>query len=169
MAPTTDETAERQPEIELVPVSPQAARAISDGAPPPDQTVPSDYPSEFSAGVAQAVGEDGMVGPFFIRRRADALVVGEIGGAFIDASTVEIGYSVVDSQSGRGYATAAVAELATVARSLAEARRIVAHAPLDRPASSRVLEKAGFENRGEVEDEHEGERLTVVEWELALS
>ena len=110
-----------------------------------------------------------MVGPFFIRRRADALIVGEIGGAFIDASTVEIGYAVVDSQSGRGYATAAVVEFATLARDQrADALRVIAHTPLDRAESSRVLAKAGFESRGRVEDEHEGEQITVEEWEFVL-
>lgn len=132
-------------------------------------TVPDDYPSEFSSGVAQAVGEGGMVGPFFISRRGDALIVGEIGGTFIDNSTIEIGYAVVDSLSGRGYATAAVAEFVKAARGHVAARRLVAHTPLDRPASGHVVSKAGFEKRGLVKDEHEGELIDVEEWEFTLS
>lgn len=161
-------TADGSPEVELVPVSPEAAGAISAGAPPPGVSVPEDYPSEFSAGVAGSVGQDGMVGPFFIRRRADALIVGELGGAFTDESAIEVGYAVVDSLAGRGYATAAVKEFLKVARGQPAARRVVAHTPPDRPASSRVLAKAGFRSRGQVEDEHEGQVITVEEWEFAF-
>ena len=46
---------------------------------------------------------------------------------------------------------------------------IVAHAPLDRPASGRVLEKAGFARVGEVDDaDEEGNVVRAVEWELAV-
>ena len=156
-------------DIELVPVSREAADAVLGGGSPAGFDVPDDYPSEFSAGIADSVGKEGMVGPFFIRRLADGVVVGEIGGAFTDASTVEIGYAVVDSQAGRGYATAAVLKLAGAALRLApKARRLVAHTPLDRPASGKVLAKAGFEDRGEALDEHEGVPLTVKEWVLPL-
>ena len=157
------------PDVELVPVSEDAAAAILEGEAPAGMSFPEDYPSEFSAGIAEAVGEDGMVGPFFIRSCADGLIVGELGGAFIDDSTIEIGYAVVDSMSGRGYATAAVVEILKVAREQPAARRVVAHTPPDRPASSRVLAKAGFRSRGQVEDEHEGHKITVEEWEFALA
>ena len=157
-------------EVALLQVSAEAARAISEGNAPPGLSVPEDYPSEFSAGVAESVGRDGTVGPFFIRRTVDGLVVGEIGGAFVESGTVEIGYAIVDSQSGNGYATGAVVEFIALAQSeLPDAERIVAHTPPDRPSSSRVLAKAGFSSRGQVEDEHEGESITVEEWELALS
>jgi [ribosomal protein S5]-alanine N-acetyltransferase len=94
--------------------------------------------------------------------------VGEIGGAFVDPATVEIGYAVVDSLAGNGFATAAVSEFAALARDHPSAERLLAHTPADRPASSRVLVKAGFASLGEVEDEHEGETLVVEEWELPL-
>ena len=47
--------------------------------------------------------------------------------------------------------------------------RIVANHPVDRPASGRVLEKASFTCLGDAEDEHEGVRLHVKRWELALA
>ena len=43
--------------------------------------------------------------------------------------------------------------------------RVVAHTPLDRPASGRVLEKAGFTNTGVVDDEDDGSVVTVLRWE----
>jgi anhydro-N-acetylmuramic acid kinase len=87
----------------------------------------------------------GAIGPFFLHRAEDDLVVGEIGGAFVDdEGTIEIGFAVVQSQWNRGYATAAVAALVTKAREALEVRRIVAHTPLQRPRSGHVLEKAGL-------------------------
>ena len=122
-----------------------AADAILAGDLPGDVRVPDDYPTEFSAGVAQFVGAAGQFGPYFLQLSEDDLVVGEIGGAFVDEDgTIEIGYAVVESQWNRGYATAAVEALVTKAREASEVRRIVAHMPIERPESGRVLEKAGF-------------------------
>ena len=59
--------------------------------------------------------------------------------------------------------------IALRAQSLAEVDRIVGHTPLDRPASGRVLEKAGYVCLGEEQDEHEGVPLRVKRWELRLS
>jgi len=146
-----------------------AADAILAGDLPGDVRVPDDYPTEFSAGVAQGVGAERQFGPFFLHRAEDDLVVGEIGGAFVDEEgTIEIGYAVVESQWNRGYATAAVEALVTKARAAAGVRRIVAHTPLDRPESGRVLEKAGFGMGREMEDEDaQGNAVRVKEWELA--
>jgi len=96
--------------------------------------------------------------------------VGEIGGAFVDEQgSIEIGYAIVESQRNRGYATAAIEALATKARAAAEVRRILAHAPLARPQSGRVLEKAGFSMVREMDDADEaGNALRVKEWELLV-
>ena len=149
----------------------EAAEAIRAGERPGDVRVADDYPTEFSAGVAEAaLGAEGQFGPFFLHRSEDDLVVGEIGAAFIDdAGTVEIGYAVVESQQRRGYATAAVEALVAELRDAPEARRIVVHTPLDRPESGRVVEKAGFAMLRETDDVDEvGNTLRVKEWELTL-
>jgi hypothetical protein len=62
----------------------EAADAILAGERPGDVRVADDYPTEFSAGVAQGVGAAGQIGPYFLHRREDDRVVGEIGGAFVD-------------------------------------------------------------------------------------
>jgi RimJ/RimL family protein N-acetyltransferase len=54
------------------------------------------------------------------------------------------------------------------ARGVSGVRRIVAHNPVDRPASGRVLQKNGFQLIGETDDEHEGVTLRVQRWELVL-
>jgi RimJ/RimL family protein N-acetyltransferase len=153
--------------LTLLPISAAAGAALRDGRIPPDVQVAPDYPTEFSAGVGAQVGAAGALGPFFLQR-ADGVVVGEIGGGFVGPGLVEIGYAVVASCWGRGHATEGVRALVERARALPTVERIVAHTPLDRPASGRVLEKAGFAFVREENDEHEGVPLRVKRWELAL-
>jgi hypothetical protein len=82
--------------------------------------------------------------------------------------TIEIGYAVVESHWNRGYATAAVEALVSKAREAPEVRCIVAHSPLERPQSGRVLEKARFARVREMEDADEaGNAVRVEEWQLA--
>jgi len=147
-----------------------AADAILAGERPGDLCVADDYPTEFSTGVAQALGAERQFGSFLLQRSEDDLIVGEIGAAFVDeVGTLEIGYAVVESQRNRGYATAAVEALVARAREASGVRRIVAHTPLDRPQSGRVLEKAGFAMVRETDDVDEaGNVLRVKEWKLAL-
>jgi RimJ/RimL family protein N-acetyltransferase len=146
-----------------------AADAIAAGRRPADVRVADDYPTEFSRGVAQVVGTEGQLGPFFVHRADDDLVVGEVGGAFVSEGTIEIGYAVVESLWSRGYATAAVDAFVGMARERLDARRIIGHTPLDRPGSGRVLQKAGFTMAREVDDDDEqGGMVRVQEWELEV-
>ena len=155
--------------IMLREVTGEAAEAILAGDRPADVPVADDYPTEFSAGMAQGVGTEGQF-HYFVQRREDDVVVGEIGAAFVDEhGTIEIGYAVVESQWNRGYATAAVEALVAKLREVPEVRRFVAHAPLERPESGRVVEKAGFAMVRETDDTDEaGNVLRVREWELTV-
>jgi RimJ/RimL family protein N-acetyltransferase len=148
-------------------ISAAAAEALREGRVPPDVRVAEDYPTEFSAGVGQHAGSGKGLGSFFLHRREDDVVVGEIGGGLVAPGVVEIGYAVVASCWGRGYATEAVRALLERARVFPGIDRVIAHAPLDRPASGRVLEKAGFRLAGEEQDEHEGVAIRVNRWEYA--
>ena len=65
--------------IVLREVTRDAANAILAGERPGAVRVADDYPTEFSAGVAQYVGAVGQFGPYFLQRPEDDLVVGEIG------------------------------------------------------------------------------------------
>ena len=133
-----------------------------------EAAVAQDYPTEFSVGVAHCVGAVGQFGPFLVHRSDDDVVVGEIGGAFVDErGSIEVGYAIVESQRNRGYATAAIEALVTKARAASEVRRILAHTPLERPQSGRVLEKAGFSMVRETDDEDEAGNLLRVK-ECAL-
>jgi RimJ/RimL family protein N-acetyltransferase len=148
----------------------EAADAILAGKRPGGVRVADDYPTEFSEGVAQVVGAEGQFGPFLLHRSEDDVVVGEIGGAFVDEEgTIEIGYAVVESQWNRGYATAAIEALVAKAQEAPGVRRIVAHTPLDRPQSGRALEKSGFAMVRETEDaDAAGNVVRVKAWELAV-
>jgi RimJ/RimL family protein N-acetyltransferase len=156
--------------IVLREITREAADAILAGERPGDVRVADGYPTEFSVGVARCVGAEGQFGPFFLHCPEEDVVVGEIGGAFVDEKgTIEIGYAVVESRWNRGYATAAVEALMANAREALEVRHIVAHAPLARPQSGRVLEKSGFGMVRKMDDEDEaGNVVRVAEWRLSV-
>ena len=158
-----------EPTVTLRPVSAEAATAVLAGRRPPDVQVADDYPTEFSHGIVGQAGGGSPLGPFFVHRASDGVAVGEIGGGFVAPGTAEIGYAIVSSCQGRGHATAAVRRLIDVARAVGTIDRLIAHTPLDRPASARVLAKAGFRPLGERDDEHGGVTIRVVRWELPLS
>ncbi|MBY8842948.1 GNAT family N-acetyltransferase [Streptomyces sp. SP2-10] len=93
-----------------------------------------------------------------IIERDSGLVVGSIGLFWPPAEGVlEIGYGVVASRRGRGYATEAARELTAFALAAEGVHSVVAGVELTNPASVRVLEKAGFERRDTTPaDEAEG-------------
>jgi RimJ/RimL family protein N-acetyltransferase len=144
------------------------AAALLEGRQPLDIQVAEDYPTEFSRGVAEQVANGSDLGPYVVYASGATTVVGEIGGALTEPGTVEIGYAVVRSHWGQGIATEAVRVLVGMMRQRPEVERIVAHTPLDRPESARVVEKAGFSFVREIEDSHEGTTLRVKEWEFRL-
>ncbi len=147
-------------------MTPATAAALLAGKRPADIPVAEDYPTEFSQGVATQVADGSDLGPYVIYAPTEPVVVGEIGGAFTSTGVVEIGYAVVRSHWRRGIATDAVRELVDIIFQRADVERIVAHTPLDRPESGRVVEKAGFSFVREIEDTHEGAVLRVKEWEI---
>jgi RimJ/RimL family protein N-acetyltransferase len=69
---------------------------------------------------------------------------------------VEIGYAIAPAFRGRGLATAAVQEMLTRGFGDPQVRFIDAHTLGQPNASTRVLEKAGFEKIGALEDPDEG-------------
>ena len=157
-----------QMSLRLERMSTATAAALLEGKRPSDIQVAEDYPTEFSHGVAAQAANGSDLGPYVIYSPTEAMVVGEIGGAFTSEGTVEICYAVVRSRWGRGIATAAVRELVRRIGERSDVQRVVAHTPLDRPESARVVEKAGFAFVREIEDTHEGVVVCVKEWELPI-
>lgn len=150
--------------VVLRPISAASAQAVLGGSAPQDVRVAADYPTEFSAGITANAAAGSPLGPYYLHRVTDDVVVGEIGGGFVADATAEIGYAVVPSAWGNGYATDAVVALLTIAAAHPGIAYVIAHTPLDRPASGRVLAKAGFRLVGEIDDTHDGRPLRVKEW-----
>lgn len=98
--------------IILRPISRTAAEDLRCGRLPSDVHSAPDYPTEFSGSISRCAGPGKtQLGPFFLHRSADGVVVGEIGAALVAPNTAEIGYAIVASCWGRGYATDAVGSL----------------------------------------------------------
>ena len=129
----------------------------------------ADYPSEGDRVVAAVVGEAGdqydeaaALGPLQIRLAGSCEAVGGVG--FLSApdadGVAEIGYGLVESVRGLGYATEAVS--AVIGWAAAHGVSAVeAMADPGNTASHHVLERCGFEHVGEI-DADEGRLLRWV-------
>jgi GNAT superfamily N-acetyltransferase len=102
-------------------------------------------PDLASVASARAQPGDQTWGHRQVVERASGLVVGGIG--FFGpprAGEVEIGYGIVPSRQGRGYATEALRAMIAMAWADARVRTVVAGTDPGNAASQRVLGKAGF-------------------------
>lgn len=136
----------------LRPLSWAAVRAMAGGSRLDDWA--ADYPAEgdviiadllHGAGPAAWAEDDSRWSHQQIIERASGLVVGGIGfHGPPDGGEVEIGYGVVPSRQGRGYATEAVRLMAAMAWAQPAVTAVIAATDLGNVASQRVLEKAGF-------------------------
>ena len=102
---------------------------------------------------------------FAVVDRASGSVIGNVGfkGSPDENGVAEIGYGIVPSFEGRGFATEAAAALVTFAFAEPDVRCVRAHTLPTRNASTRVLEKCGFNFEGQIEDPEDG---PVWRWEL---
>ena len=114
----------------------------------------TDYPDEgdvviakmlHAAGQSEPTAEVARWGHRQVVERATGLVIGGVGffGPPDDAE-VEIGYGIVSSRRGRGYATEAVNAMLSLALREPRIVAVVAGTDLENAASQRVLDKAGF-------------------------
>jgi len=110
-----------------------------------------DYPAEGDTVAARMylrqcrIGIDPQpFGPYQVVRLNDAKVIGGAGfhGPPNDG-LVEIGYGIVPSARGHGFATAAAREIINIARAEG-AERVIARTEATNPASMKVLSKVGF-------------------------
>jgi len=158
--------------LTLRPIELETARALLRGQIPAGLTLAPDYPSQFSLEVMDLlVGprSEGLhhVGPFFMLRRDDGAVIGEIGALLEPATrTAQVGYSVVASCWGKGYATEALRALLRELAVRQDVDRIVAETMVNHGASRRVMEKAGMRESGRRIGEEDGEAVELVGYEL---
>ena len=159
-------------DLVLRPIGGEVAAAVLAGRAPEGVVFGPGYPSQFSletlriAADARRPGNDGL-GPFFMVRKADGAVVGEIG-AGLDAATgtAQVGYTVVEPSWGRGYATQALRALLATLRADPRVRRVVAETLVGHRASRRVMEKAGMRLHSRRVGEVDGEQAELVVYEL---
>jgi RimJ/RimL family protein N-acetyltransferase len=156
----------------LRPIPREVAAALLDGRVPEGVVFASGYPSLFSLEVMDRVAGPRAAeatGPsFFIVRKADDAVVGEIGyNLDASSSTAQVGYSLVQPCWGRGYATEALRALLAYLRAEVGVRRVVAETLVGHTASRRVMEKAGMRHCGDRVGEEDGETVELVVYELA--
>lgn len=117
-----------------------------------------DFPEEGDKVMAPLItAQPAWLGPFghrLIVERESGLVVGSIGLFWPPTDgAVELGYGVVPSRRGCGYASEATRALVEHAYTAMEVKAVVAHVEPSNPASVRVLEKSGFTPTGPGEEE----------------
>ncbi|MEV4166318.1 GNAT family N-acetyltransferase [Nonomuraea dietziae] len=109
-----------------------------------------DFPAEGDRVIAGLFGEHpGWLGEYGHRQiveRSTGLVIGSIGLFWPPSGgTLEIGYGVVASRRGHGYASEATRALTRFALTAPGVHTVSAEVELSNPPSLRVLEKAGFQ------------------------
>jgi [ribosomal protein S5]-alanine N-acetyltransferase len=139
----------------LRPITAADAAAVVAGRRAPDWA--DDFPAEGDREIAgmlhrQPPAGSGDAAPWghrLVVERASGLVVGGVGffGPPIDGR-VEVGYGIVPSRRGLGYAPEAVRGLLAFAFDHPDVGEVVAGAEPANRASHRVLEKAGLTLRG---------------------
>jgi ribosomal-protein-alanine N-acetyltransferase len=153
----------------LRPIYRSVARMLLDGGIPRGLSFAPGYPSAFSLEVMESVVEaqgPGRFGPYFMIRKADCMIVGEIGCSLDDdRGTGKVGYTVVDPCWGRGYATEALRALLAHVLAAPDMRRVIAETMVEHIASRRVMEKAGMTYCGRRLDNEYGEPVDLVVYE----
>jgi RimJ/RimL family protein N-acetyltransferase len=157
----------------LRPVLRDVARALLDGEAPEGIVFAPGYPSRFSLEVmellagARAAGAGAGFRTWFVVRKDDGAVAGEIGYGFDEPSGgATVGYSIVEPCWGLGYATDALRALLARMRADARVARIEGKAPTAHVASRRVMEKAGMALCDTRLEEVDGELVELAVYRL---
>ncbi|WP_218000626.1 GNAT family N-acetyltransferase [Nocardia higoensis] len=131
--------------------TPAVAAAVAHGHRDPRWA--EDFPADGDCVIAtELANHPSWYGPFghrLIVEAATGLLVGSTGLFWPPADgRLEIGYGIVASRRGHGYATEAVAALTAHARTAPEVRTVFARVSTDNPASIAVLRACGYRQTG---------------------
>ena len=148
-----DELTLSTPRLLLPMITADDVAAIVDGPRLPGWA--DDFPAEgdrdiagFLARTGIPSGPDALFGPRLVVERDSGLAVGSVGfHGPPENGRVEIGYGLVESRWGRGYATEAVRTTVRFALDHPRVSEVVATLEVGNAASVRVLEKIGFRFR----------------------
>lgn len=155
--------------LELRPVEASDARTVLAGRVPQGLELAPGYPSQFSLDVLSlaAAGPSAHdVGPFFIIRRADLALVGEIGCRINQLTkTAHVGYTIAEPCWNLGYATEALHALLGYLLDEVGVPRVEAETLADHIASRRVMEKSGMRVCGRRRGGDGGPPVELVRYE----
>jgi len=120
---------------------------------------------QFFAQLQTAIEFDPWRIGFAIMHKIDNMMIGMCGFAAPPDSdgVVEIGYGIAPDYQGKGYASEAAQGLVDFASRDPRVRRIRAHTLMQSNASTRVLEKCGFEKISETVDPENN--ISIWRWE----
>jgi ribosomal-protein-alanine N-acetyltransferase len=123
--------------------------------------------SEFRVKLESATDPDPWRWGFAVVHQIDEIVIGMCGfAAPPDANgVVEIAYSIAPAYQGKGYATEVATALVDYAMESGCVTTVCAHTLPQPNASTRVLEKCGFEKIGAITDQ---ENNLVWRWEKSI-
>lgn len=147
------------PRLCLRPLSPETVQAIVDARRLPGWA--DDYPDTGDVEIARMLHGSAWLRPEIavwghrqVIESASGLAIGGVGYFGPPArGSVEIGYGIVPSRQGRGYATEAVRAMLRFAWTCPAVKEVLAGTSEDNHASRRVLEKTGFGYLGRDGDE----------------
>ncbi|WP_037890816.1 GNAT family N-acetyltransferase [Streptomyces sp. NRRL S-87] len=140
------------PRLVLHPMSPADAERLLARTPGAGDRWAAGYPAEVDLVGARNFlttcteqGDPGPFGSYEIRRRADGTAIGGLGfhGPVDEEGSVTIGYGLIPSERGRGYATEALRALVELARRLG-ARSVRGDTSHDNVASQHVMAAVGL-------------------------
>lgn len=138
--------------VALHPFSAEEAQRVVTNTPSISDSWASDYPFEDELDVLRSfitrLGSGTDPHPFTLYRIDDVftgLAVGGIGFFYEpdESGTTELGFGLVPSARGKGYATEALVGAVDIARA-GGARRVIADSAVENDASQRVLVRVGF-------------------------
>jgi [ribosomal protein S5]-alanine N-acetyltransferase len=137
--------------LALRPIAAEDVSAVLSGERRPDWA--GDFPAEGDQVIAQMLARTGLPADDDARRFGHRLVIERGTGTVVGGvgffgppqeGEVEIGYGIVPSRQGRGYATEAVRAVVADLFQVDGVETVIANVGLDNPASIRVLEKCGM-------------------------
>jgi RimJ/RimL family protein N-acetyltransferase len=144
--------------LELVLLEPEGARALAQGINTNGHPWAPGYPlgstllrAELTAAAAALDRPHGRFGTYQVIRRADGMVLGDIGfvGPPDATGAVSVGVGIVPDVRGQGYATEALAAVLAWARRQSGLTCVLADTTRSNNAAQRLLERVGLHRIGE--------------------
>ena len=146
------------PRLELVLLDPEDARVLAKGLNHNGHTWAAGYPlgstllrAELTAAAAALKRPLGEFGTYQVIRRADDMVIGDVGfmGPPDETGAISVGCGIAPDVRGQGYATEALVAVLAWAREQSGLTCVLADTTRSNGAAQRLLERVGLHRIGE--------------------